>query len=502
MRADGIVEYKIDRQHIPYKSQPTSSSIKSDGVWRPLMFERYFGLISMETPYSEGNRWYNKTGILQQENVHNYGDPFDFVTVTFNQTFTKEGFEYFIDTITYYEKQGDKRIPTNRIYFDYHYYDRMPEDSFYHVQYSERWNGVAKEWEKSGKYYIGYFDTTLFVIREIYQANYINKEWVKCQGSRVLREYNESGVVTFNTIQEWDGQTGKYEMWGKNEYFYDEDGIHSETYIYRPNADDWELRYKQADFQYIEWYPNSHPGILIDVLDGPEAVPLSGRRAKEKSYTGWELNNNDEWEQYHIRKYEWDINGTKSHIDTVFFFFNGIQYPYRMTGHLYDERGNYTQRWTEHFSLSDIYGNVELLYVNKLCFNITYHPLYDEPEIDDEWQLIYRYNTQCWDSSFIARRKYIDWRDVSIPVSITESESSIATILSIAPNPASGIVTISATAEIEQLNIFDITGRLMSSQTPANKQVVFDTGVLPKGIYLVQARLKDCRVQTGKVVVR
>jgi hypothetical protein len=74
--------------------------------------------------------------------------------------------------------------------------------------------------------------------------------------------------------------------------------------------------------------------------------------------------------------------------------------------------------------------------------------------------------------------------------------------LKIYPNPASGIATISATDEIEQLNIFDITGRLVKSQSPANRQVTFDTGILPKGIYLVQARLKDGGVQMGKVVVK
>jgi hypothetical protein len=70
------------------------------------------------------------------------------------------------------------------------------------------------------------------------------------------------------------------------------------------------------------------------------------------------------------------------------------------------------------------------------------------------------------------------------------------------PNPVLGIVTISATAEIQQLNIFDIAGKLVNSQSPTNRQATFDTGVLPKGIYLVQALLKDGRVQTGKVVVR
>jgi hypothetical protein len=63
------------------------------------------------------------------------------------------------------------------------------------------------------------------------------------------------------------------------------------------------------------------------------------------------------------------------------------------------------------------------------------------------------------------------------------------------------MVTISSADEIQQLNIFDITGRLVSSQSPASDQVVFDTGVLPKGIYLVQVRVRDGGMRTGKVVV-
>jgi hypothetical protein len=74
--------------------------------------------------------------------------------------------------------------------------------------------------------------------------------------------------------------------------------------------------------------------------------------------------------------------------------------------------------------------------------------------------------------------------------------------LSIFPNPVSGAVTIAASAEMQQLNVYDITGRLVASPSPAGERVVFDTGVLPQGVYLVRALLKDGGVQTGKVVVR
>ena len=81
-------------------------------------------------------------------------------------------------------------------------------------------------------------------------------------------------------------------------------------------------------------------------------------------------------------------------------------------------------------------------------------------------------------------------------------ETQCIASLRIYPNPASNIITISSASEIEQLQIFDIVGRLVHSQTPENKEVVFDTGILAKGVYLVRALLRDGRVQTGKVVVQ
>jgi len=70
------------------------------------------------------------------------------------------------------------------------------------------------------------------------------------------------------------------------------------------------------------------------------------------------------------------------------------------------------------------------------------------------------------------------------------------------PNPVSGFVTISTTTEMQQLNVYDITGRLVESQYPANSQVVFDTGKLPQGVYLVRALLENGTLRTGKLVVK
>ena len=129
-----------------------------------------------------------------------------------------------------------------------------------------------------------------------------------------------------------------------------------------------------------------------------------------------------------------------------------------------------------------------------------YHEIYDEVESVEWWTI--KFEKGKWDSTFNFRYEYYDWWDVTKPVSVTEPDAANVATLSIVPNPVSGMVTISTTTEMQQLEIFDITGRLAHSQSPAGNQVVFDTGALPTGVYLVRALMKGGKQRTGKMVVR
>ena len=499
IQASGVVEYQIDYSNIPYKLKNTSSFERSDEIWRPLTANFYLELVSPTVPYAINKYSYDQKGIKHQETAHYPGDTWDYYVGVFNKTFTKEGFD-FEDTLTYYEKKGNTVIPSYRYYGDYHLYDRFPEDSFYYVSYRDIWNDATKEWQQASKRYQGHFDTTLFVIRELYSANFSNGEWIIYDGDRVLREYNEEGLATVHILQTYNKGTGEYETDRKNETVYNEDNIPVETHIYDYLGNDtWKLTVKSTDLQYAEWYLNGQELIKIDVLDGPEYVGIADKRVKIKSFMQWRLNDNDEWVKYATVKTEWDINGTKSHIDTAYLFYDDIPSLYYMFGNLYDERGNYIQRWYERFSPPDMYGNIELVSGSKYCFHTSYHYLYDYPEIESQWNWLYNRPAQQWDSTFLQRREYYDWVNVN-PVSITEPEPSASATLSIFPNPVSGVVTITAGSEMQQLNIYDITGRLVESRSPAGERVVFDTGALPQGVYLVRALLRDGGVRTGKVV--
>jgi len=494
IRADGIVELQIDRQNIPYKIAPVSSSARDGEIWRPLK-GYYYLQVKSEDPMEEYDIRYDAKGVLQQENVKYYGESLIRVSAIYNQTFTKEGFDFY-DTITFYQTlPGTDHIPTSRRYCDYHYYDRYPQDSFYYIEYIESWNNITQEWEKRQKLYQSYFDTTLFVQREFVYSNYVNGEWIKTSGAgvRILPEYNEDGRVSAHIIQ-YVASTGEYEMYRKDEFVYNEENVHIGTYFYEPNANDWKLKYKHTDIEYAEWYPNGQAGITF-LYTGLEYLGLANKRVKMTSRTVWQLNDDNEWELYYLNKHAWDINGTKSHIDTLYQFYDEAWHFRERSGFLYDERGDCIQNLTEIVRTDGTY------YGSKKCFLTSYHPTHDYPESFYRYELLYKASTQSWDSIFLELTTYFDWWDVTQPVSITESEPSGSAALSIFPNPVSGMVIIAAESEIEQLSIFDITGRLIANPLPTGERVVFDTGVLPQGVYMVRALLRDGEVKRGKIVV-
>jgi len=494
-RTGGMGEYRIEVQELPYKATPFSMPDRNGAIWRPLNCYHHVD-IKPNAPYNERKYRYDTTGVLKQENVCYYGETWDWCIATCNETFTKEGLD-FADTITRFKKQGDRIIPVSRNYYEYHYYDVMPHDSFYYVDYREIWNDETKEWILSQKNYSGFFDTVLFIKRESCTYSYMDGDWIKSSGIRLSREYDENGLVTSQTGCFIFPGENEYELVDKREFFYNEENIHVETHIYNYFGDgSWKLVEKFTDYQYTEWYPTGVGGITVIMVGQPEYLPISGKRVKVKSATAWFMNDNDEWEQFLKYNHEWDINGTNSHIGTEYLIFNDTWYPYLIIGYFYDEQGDFIGDSHEVF-ISD--GT--LIKGHKYGFKTCYHPEYDVPESYYKYEWYYRPSSKKWDSLFLDHYEYFNWWDVRYPVSITEPEATNSTALSIFPNPVSGVATISASEEIQQLHIFDITGRLVHSQSPASDRVVFDTGALPAGAYLVRAMTKDGGVQTGKLII-
>ena len=76
-------------------------------------------------------------------------------------------------------------------------------------------------------------------------------------------------------------------------------------------------------------------------------------------------------------------------------------------------------------------------------------------------------------------------------------------MISIYPNPTSGIVTISSSQAIENINVFDITGKLVYNQTKTDKHIYteIDLSGLANGVYLIQTQTANGELSKSKVVV-
>jgi len=88
-------------------------------------------------------------------------------------------------------------------------------------------------------------------------------------------------------------------------------------------------------------------------------------------------------------------------------------------------------------------------------------------------------------------------------VAVGINEINSANNLHIYPNPSSGLVTISSNQPIANIDVFDVTGKLVHSQQNNGKQTntVLDLSVLSNGIYFINAQTENGGVGVSKVVV-
>ena len=86
------------------------------------------------------------------------------------------------------------------------------------------------------------------------------------------------------------------------------------------------------------------------------------------------------------------------------------------------------------------------------------------------------------------------------PVGIDDLFLDNHTLL-IVPNPANETVRVTAADSIATISLYASDGRLAHSQEGSRKEAIINLRGLPKGIYIVQARLRGGGVQTGKIVI-
>jgi len=72
--------------------------------------------------------------------------------------------------------------------------------------------------------------------------------------------------------------------------------------------------------------------------------------------------------------------------------------------------------------------------------------------------------------------------------------------LSVYPNPSNGLVTISATSSIKQVEVFDLAGKVIFTSNNYNNKCTVNTSAYNKGMYIIKVQTEDA-IQTTKLLV-
>jgi hypothetical protein len=264
----------------------------------------------------------------------------------------------------------------------------------------------------------------------------------------------------------------------------DEQGRYIQMNYFNKQGNNWIENRIISNIIWTEWNGFTYCSAQI----AGEEMVTPYKRTKIKQYNGYL----PQYEENFLYQKCWDINDTKTNRDTIYPVIKGNVYLGSTWENIYNEYGDYVEWRNTAYSNPDESGEQNLSFYSALYHKYVYDATYGMIE-DYLFQSVL--NNGKIDTVFIDGIKYTEFA----PVGIAELPPS-AKQLAIVPNPASGAVTISASAEIEQLQIFDIVGRMVHSQTSASKEVFFDTGILAQGVYLVRALLRDGGVQTGKII--
>jgi len=76
----------------------------------------------------------------------------------------------------------------------------------------------------------------------------------------------------------------------------------------------------------------------------------------------------------------------------------------------------------------------------------------------------------------------------------------VTELVEVYPNPVKNELTIESQDELNQIEVFSITGQLLQSITPQSKLLKIDLAIFEQGVYLVKVHTKNGIVSTSRVV--
>jgi hypothetical protein len=312
------------------------------------------------------------------------------------------------------------------------------------------------------------------------------------EGRKTFLTFDEQGNVIEAISEIYDVATKQYKISHKYDYWYDVDGkcYNRSSYLYN-SFGTWKKSTQLTDIKWFEFHGFNNGDLLFfgyplglyEQYSPKNKNKMSSLKFFTLQYSHLRLNN--------IDTVKWTLYPFSCH---RFYYDENICLYY----HKYYE-------YNEHYHLT---SDGSLLHESWNCDTTVFNYIKDEyvNKYDDRGR---RYEYIMYQEALIDTLYITDMTFtvdsftyvVRPPVGIEDLPLAQSELL-IIPNPSDDTVRITAADDIATITLYASDGRLAHSQTGSGRETMVNLQGLAKGIYVVQVRLKNGGVQTGKVVVQ
>jgi 5-hydroxyisourate hydrolase-like protein (transthyretin family) len=431
---------------------------------------------------------YFENGLLKKYSVYSGETGEVEVIQQFNNTY-RDPLMDIVDTIFF---NGRIHPVTGEYHPPYrYYYNNRQADSSYFEEYYQIWDG--EKWNTEEKTYVHLLDTAS--VSEFQDhVEIFNRYGQLKEGIKTFLTFDDQGNVIEAFIESYDVASGQYQTSYKAVYLYNEEGkCHTCNFYFYTTSGTWGLMSRFTDMEWFEFHGFSNGDMLF--YGEPAGLykfysPKNKNKISNLKY--WELCGGS-MRLSSIDSMEWKLSPFSYHC----FFYTA--YNMCLMGHNYYE---YNEHY--HFTSHGLFS-----YDAIDCDTIPYLYVQDDftNKYDDRGRRYEYIHYNSWFPPYdtITHSAFTYTVDsftyVLRPVDIPELPADKHTLL-IVPNPSDETVRITATDDIATVSIYASDGRLAYSRDGAGKEMRINVQGLASGVYVVQARLKNGGMQTGKVVVR
>ena len=371
-----------------------------------------------------------------------------------------------------------------------YYYNNRQADSSYFEEYFQLWDG--EKWNTEEKTYVHLLDTAS--VSEFQdRIEIFNRYGQLKEGMKTYLTFDDQGNVVEILVELYDVATGQYKIIGKTEYLYDDDVCHSKINYTYTSSGTWQFISKLVDMKWFEFHGFNNGDMLFHSRPAGLYFLYSPKnKNKISSYKCWSTDQGATY-LFSVEKVEWKLEPFSYHYKN----YSG----YNMCLNVRDY-----YEYNEHHH---IIANGQIQYNFWICDTVPYFYVkddyinkYDNRGRRNEY-IQYNSGYPPLDSVILSTFTYTvdSFTYVLRPVGIAELPAGNHTLL-IVPNPSGETVRITAADEVETVSFYTVDGRLAYSRNGTGKEMNVNIQGLAAGVYVVQARLKNGGVQTGKVVVR